>query len=200
MIYDLTRPLKNGMEYFPGDPAPSFTTHFHDPYRFTEIKMGSHTGTHIDAPAHYLARGTTIEDLSLETLIGTCFILGLENGPIYETQLHPYENEIISSSRLLIRAGEHAGLMPCAAMWLASRCKCLGIDSLSISCQGYDTEVHTRLMQAGVLILEGLLFRIPLHGRYILIALPLLLSGGDGAPARVIVCSDLTSVHPGAIS
>ena len=199
MIYDLTRPLKNGMEYFPGDPIPSFTTHFHDPYRITEIKMGSHTGTHIDAPAHYLTHGTTSEALSLETLIGTCFILELENGPIYETHLHSYETEIISSSRLLIRAGEDAGLMPCAATWLASRCRCLGIDSLSISYSGYDAEVHTTLMQAGVLILEGLLFRVTLHGRYTLIALPLLLSGADGAPARVIVCSDLTTVPAQAL-
>ena len=197
MIYDLTRPLKNGMEYIPGDPVPSFTTHLHDPYRITELKMGSHTGTHIDAPAHYLAHGTTIEDLSLGTLIGTCFILELKGEPIYETQLHSFENEIISSSRLLIRAGEGAGLMPCAATWLASRCRCLGIDSLSISCQGYDTQVHTILMQAGVVILEGLQFRVPLHGRYMLIALPLLLFGADGAPARVIVCSDLTTIHSG---
>jgi arylformamidase len=188
MIYDLTRPLKNGMEYIPGDPVPSFTTHFHDPYRITEINMGSHTGTHIDAPAHYLKHGTTIEELSLETLVGTCFILELENGPIYETQLHSFENEIISSSRLLIRAGKHAGLMPCAAMWLASRCRCLGIDNLSISYEGYDTEVHTILMQAGVVIMEGLDFRTPLHGEYTLIVLPLLLSEADGAPARVVVC------------
>ena len=188
MIYDLTRPLETGMEYFPGDPVPSFTTLFHDTYRITEIKIGSHTGTHLDAPAHYLENGTTIERIPLDTLIGTCFILELDDAPIYEAQLHPFEKEIISSTRLLICAGKNAGLMPCAAEWLASRCTCIGIDSLSISCFGYDTQVHTTLMQADVLILEGLHFSVPLHGRHILIALPLLLAGADGAPARVLVC------------
>jgi arylformamidase len=188
MIYDLTRPLENGMDYFPGDPIPSFTPIFRDTYRITEIVMGSHTGTHLDAPAHYLNTGTTIEHLSLDTLIGPCFIIKLEDPQIYETHLHPFEREIISSSRLLLHAGENAGLMPCAAQWLASRCICVGIDSLSISYSGYDTEVHTALMQAGVSILEGLHFSIPLHGEYVLIALPLLLSGSDGAPARIIVC------------
>jgi arylformamidase len=188
MIYDLTRPLENGMDYFPGDPIPSFIPIFHETFRITEIVMGSHTGTHLDAPAHYLHTGTTIDSLSLDSLIGPCFILKLEDPQIYETDLHPFEKEIISSSRLLIHAGENAGLMPCAAQWLASRCRCVGIDSLSISCSGYDAEVHTALMQLGVVILEGLHFRVPLHGEYILIALPLLLSGADGAPARVIVC------------
>ena len=145
MIYDLTRPLESGMDYFPGDPIPSFTPILYDTYRITEISMGSHTGTHLDAPAHYLKTGTTIDKLSLDTLIGPCFILKLEDMQIYETHLHPFEKEIISSSRLLIHAGENAGLMPCAAEWLASRCRCVGIDSLSISYPGYDTEVHTTL-------------------------------------------------------
>ena len=188
MIYDLTRPLETGMEYFPGDPVPSFTTLFYDTYRITEIKIGSHTGTHLDAPAHYLKNGATIESLPFDALIGTCFILELDDAPIYEEQLHPFEKEINSASRLLICAGNNAGLMPCAAKWLASRCRCVGIDSLSISCFGYDTQVHITLMQADVLILEGLRFPMPLYGMYILIAFPLLLSGADGAPARVIVC------------
>jgi len=188
MIYDLTRPLESGMDYFPGDPIPSFTPIFQGTYRITEISMGSHTGTHLDAPAHYLNTGTTIDGLSLDTLIGPCFIIKFEDSQIYETHLHLFEREIISSSRLLIHAGENAGLMPCAAEWLASRCICVGIDSLSISYSGYDAKVHTTLMQAGVVILEGLHFGVPLHGEYMLIALPLLLSGADGAPARIIVC------------
>ena len=189
MIYDLTRPLSNDIEYYPGDPIPSFTPVHGDGYRITEIHMGSHTGTHLDAPAHYCPTGATVDTVSLDLLIGPCFILEVTDGaPIYEAELLPFDRYIIASTRLLIRGGGKAGLMPCAAKWLSQHCVCVGIDSLSISYPGYDTKVHTTLLNAGVLILEGLTFPAPLSGEYMLIALPLLLCGADGAPARVIVC------------
>jgi arylformamidase len=188
-MYDLTRPLSNDIEYYPGDPIPFFTPIYGEDYRITEIHMGSHTGTHLDAPAHYCDMGATVVSIPLDLLVGPCFILEVtDSTQIYEADLQPFDQYIIASTRLLIRGGGRAGFMPCAAKWLSQYCVCVGIDSLSISYPGYDREVHTTLMNAGVIILESLTFPAPLSGEYMLIALPLLLLGADGAPARVIVC------------
>ena len=76
-IIDVTRPLMNGMLVYPGDRIPSFSQVDHGRYLISDLHMSSHTGTHIDAPAHYLKSGETIDTIPLRHIIGRCRVIDM---------------------------------------------------------------------------------------------------------------------------
>ena len=78
-IVDLTHPITDGMPVFPGDPAVSFE-HMHvGGYGITELRLGTHVGTHLDAPGHCIAGGRTLDRIPLEALVGWAEVLDLTN-------------------------------------------------------------------------------------------------------------------------
>ena len=76
-IIDVTRPLKKDMLVYPGDVIPSFSQEDHGRYLISDLHMSSHTGTHIDAPTHYLKSGDTIDTIPLNSLIGKCRVIDM---------------------------------------------------------------------------------------------------------------------------
>lgn len=195
-IFDVTRPLTINSVVYPGDTPPTFNQEDKGLYLITELHMNSHTGTHIDAPIHYLKSGETIDTVPLSYLIGTCRVLDVtgEGSTITEAGL---KGHIDGIQRLLLRTSfsgstefrkDYPALTFDAARYLAeSGIHCVGTDSFSIESFICDGSVHRELASHNCLIIELLdLSEVP-EGDYHMIALPLRLAGLDGSPARVIL-------------
>lgn len=201
-LIDISVTISPALPTFPGDPsirieqiaAPD------TPFRLTRLHFGSHTGTHIDAPAHYLKEGATVETLPLATLIGPCRVIDLRDHtqPITPqdlagVDLHGVRRLLLrtSNSELWSASGfseNFLGLTTAAATYLVEHgIALIGIDYLSIEPFAGSGEVHRILLEAGVVILEGLDLSCVDAGAFELICLPLKLAGSDGAPCRAVL-------------
>jgi arylformamidase len=195
-IYDLTRPLSGETAVYPGDRIPEFTTRDCGRYVVTDVCMSTHSGTHIDAPAHYLTGEMTIDQIPLKRLVGPCRVLDLHDvsGHIESRNL---EGKIGGAHRVLLKTWSsgsttfdpgYPGLDMTAAELIAGHgILCIGIDSPSIEPFEGDGTVHRRLLGAGTVIIEFLDLSGVSEGDYFMVALPLRLTGLDGSPARVVL-------------
>lgn len=195
-IYDVTRELSHLTMVFPGDPAPDLKRIDRSDYFITSLCMTSHSGTHIDAPAHIIRGGTTIDKIPLDILVGKAQVADLTavKGAIGPKDL---ENQLPCSKRLLIKTSfssqqkfspEFPYLSLEAAEYIISEgITCVGIDTPSVESFNGDGTVHRRLLGAGVIIIELLDLSMVPEGEYDMAALPLRLKGLDGSPARVLL-------------
>ncbi|WP_298670399.1 cyclase family protein [uncultured Methanofollis sp.] len=195
VFHDVTRPLSGETVIYPGDPAVTFRREEHGDYRIAALALGTHSGTHIDAPSHYLKDGATVDAIPPERLIGRCRVVDLgERTVITRGDL---EGRTGCADKVLLKTGfsgrtafdpAYPHLTADAAAFLAEAgVVCIGIDSPSIEAFDGDGTVHRTLLQEGIAIIELLdLSGVP-GGDYYMIALPLRLKGLDGAPARVVL-------------
>ncbi len=207
-IYDISVSISEAIPVWPGDPfvaiRPALRMRDGGVANVTRLDLGSHTGTHVDAPWHFEDGGLTVDRLDLEKLVGPARVLEVAgDGPIDARALERLP--IAGARRVLFKtrnsslwgvAGfrrEFVGLAPDAAAALVARgVDLVGIDYLSIEPFGStDFATHHTLLQASVVIVEGLDLSRVAAGDYELIVLPLKLSGLDGSPARAIL-RDLT--------
>jgi arylformamidase len=199
---DISMPLFPGMPSFPGDPTFSSnavrSTSRGDPYNISGLAFGSHAGTHVDPPVHFVPGGATTDQLDLEVLNGPCRVVEVEAGA--RAVEVPVVNRIPSGTeRVLFRTSnssrwarsltffpDYVGLTPDSAeRLLRRRVRLVGIDALSVENDPTGTfPVHHALLGGGALILEGLLLSEAPAGEYLLDCLPLRLRNGDGGPAR----------------
>jgi arylformamidase len=189
------------MVVWEGDPPVSFhqamSLDAGHPANVTKLELGAHSGTHVDAPLHFLPDGAGADRLPLDALVGPALVLGLEDldGDVTAADLDFTEG----TERVLLKTpnsrlweldefkADHATLAPDAARLLVDRgVKLVGIDYLSIG----SPETHRILLGAGVVPLEGLDLREVDPGSYQLVALPLRLVDVDGAPARVVLIAE----------
>jgi arylformamidase len=204
-IYDVTVPLSRDLPTYPGDPPfeLTFTHRIADgqSYNVTRLALGSHSGTHVDAPYHFLADGATVEQLPLEILLGKCRVVELlarekiQRADLEALQLRD-DLRVLLKTRMSgqLRPGrefqeDFVYLTEDAASYLVQvGIKLVGIDYLSVEKFGStDFPAHHVLLGAGVVIVEGLdLFDVE-PGEYDMTCLPLRIVGGDGSPARVIL-------------
>lgn len=202
---DVSMPLFAGMPAFPGDPEfasdPLRRLERGDPYALAGLRLGSHAGTHVDAPRHFLPDGVSVDRLDLDVLCGPAVVLHVPGtapavGPEHLAGLPP------RTERLLLRTSnsgrwterleffpDYVGLTLDGARALRARgVRLVGIDALSVESDPTDRfPVHRELLAAGVPIVEGLLLGPAPAGRYEMSCLPLRLQDGDGAPARVVL-------------
>jgi arylformamidase len=162
--------------------------------------MGTHLGTHVDPPAHYLEGGAAVDEIPLDTLIGPCIVLDmrgkaqidredLEASPMGDHGRVLFKTD--NGPRLLEQVffEDYVHLTECGARYLVEKGACLvGIDYLSIEkYKNPGAPVHTLLLQKGILVAEGLhLLDVP-PGPYEILCLPLRIEDADGAPARVLL-------------
>lgn len=197
-IIDISLPLGADTPVYPGDPPISVErvseAHGGDSYALSRLTLGSHAGTHLDPPAHFIPGGATAESIDLAACIGPALVLDVAGSAgeigVAEVAAMPQQTE-----RVLLRTGGPAlggrALSADAARWLASAgVRLVGIDALSIAPASGPGTVHRILLAAGVVILEGLDLRDAPVGGTTLLCLPLRISGGDGAPARAVVIVD----------
>jgi arylformamidase len=203
-VWDVSVKVRAGMHVYPGDPLPALTRvraiANGDPANLTHLSLGAHTGTHLDAPAHFIDGAPTLEQIPLDRMVGEATVLDLRGrSAIDAAVLHQHgirAGDIVlfktDNSALWERPGFQEGftyLTRDAAEYLVERhVKTIGIDYLSIEQFGSSTfEAHKILLGRGVLIIEGLDLRAVGPGSYLLVCLPLRLQGVDGAPARAVL-------------
>jgi arylformamidase len=206
-IHDISLPLVGGGLVFPGDPEIEVSSHLSlargDPANVSALRLGSHSGTHIDAPRHFLPEGRPVDAIPLERLVGPALVLDF---PTEVTAIGVPElraRDLRGARRVLLKTRnsaawaqpgftpEYVYLAPDGAEYLLRHgVELVGIDYLSIErFDSGDYKVHRMLLEREVVIVEGLdLSKIP-AGEYQLICLPLRLTGLDGAPARVMLVS-----------
>jgi arylformamidase len=192
MIIDISRPIGPDTPLWPGDPPvivePVTRVRDGDPADVSRLALGTHTGTHVDPPAHFIPGTATVDVLPLDVLIGPAVVAQFSPGPIDGPAL---ESTALpdGSARLLLKTGRDAGAVtPDGARWLVERgVRLVGADTLSIEPETDDYPVHRTLLGAGVVIVEGLDLAAAGPGSYQLVCLPLRIVGGDGAPARAVL-------------
>src|SRR5512137_258848 len=195
-IIDITRPLSEDILMYPGDKRPVFRQVDRGQYLISDLQMSTHTGTHIDAPFHYLKSGDTIDTIPLSHIMGKCRVIDMTCAGTSITS-HHLKERLDGIHRLLLKTSFSAkecfdenfpSLTPDAARLITgSDMKCIGIDSPSIESYNCDGTVHRELLSKGCIIIELLNLSNVGEGDYTLVALPLPFTGLDGSPARVVL-------------
>ena len=200
---DVTVPIRQGMVHWPDNPPVRLETteemHEGGICRVSELSLGVHTGTHFDAPNHFDVEGGGVDALPLDGLVGPARVVAVGGAAVVASDLEPLE--LRSGERILFKTTNSARCWDTdefvpdyvyvskeAGRYLAARrVRTVGIDYLSLGGPSDGAATHRVLLEAGACILEGLdLLRVA-PGAFDLIALPLLISGCDGAPARVLL-------------
>ena len=204
-IWDLSLPLRAGGLIYPGDPEIRVEScqsiAAGDPANVSALAFGSHTGTHVDAPSHFVAGGEAVDRIPLSRLIGSAVVLELsgESPGIGATELA--DQDLRGQQRVLLKtrnsallrrpdfAAGYRHLTPDGASHLLDRgVELIGIDYLSVERFGSEEfPVHRLLLGRGVTIVEGLDLTAVPGGVYQFVCLPLRLVGLDGAPARAVL-------------
>jgi len=202
---DISVPLRNGMVHWPGDPR--FEIHRvkdmegGDSANLSSIAMGAHSGTHVDAPLHFIRGGASVDAMPLDVATGRARVVAiLDNARITPEELR--ETALRREERILFKTAnsgrvwktdsfleDFVSISTEAAEVLArSGVRLIGVDYLSVGgFGGGGSDVHRVLLEAGIWIVEGLNLRGVEPGEYELVCLPLRLEGAEGAPARAIL-------------
>jgi arylformamidase len=202
---DVSVRLKTGMVSWPGDPPVRFSHALDlergDPCTVSLLELGAHTGTHMDAPAHFVRGGIGIDDMPPEAAMGLARVIAIHDRESIKTD-ELARHSIRHGERLLFKThnSDHCWdtdsfvedfvyLSAAAAQYLAERqVRLVGVDYLSVGGFRADgVETHQALLQAGIWIIEGLNLKRVRPGRVQLVCLPLKIAGGDGAPCRAMV-------------
>ena len=194
-IFDVSVPLREGMVTYPGDPVVKMerasSIAAGDVVNLTRIDFGLHSGTHVDAPVHFIDGAAGIEEVPLEALVGAAEVV---EGPDLSRESVARAPE--GALRVLFKTPNSelwardewpetfARLDGEAARLLVERgVRLVGVDYLSVG----DEDAHQALLGGGVVPVEGLDLRGIEPGPYELVCLPLRVVGADGAPARAIL-------------
>lgn len=188
-IYDVTKELFKANTY-PGDPVPMskavLRTSEGAVCNLTEITLGTHSGTHMDAPYHFVQNGKTIEQVELDKCIGTCQVVSME-GLIEGDTLSNVLSE--HTKRILIKGAIELTL-DAAKVLVEHNVVLLGVEGLSVGSEQSSPDIHRLLLGNEVVIVENLDLTAVPDGNYKLVALPMKLDGLDGAPCRVVLIDE----------
>lgn len=209
-LIDISLPIHPDLPVWPGDPKVVIERirAISDGFASNDSQMGCsvHTGTHVDAPLHAFDDGTSVDQLALDVLVGPAEVVEIRGKDLITADLLENLKLPEPTRRLLIKTrnsdlwadARHAfnpdfvALDTQAARWLVRRgIRLVGVDYLSVQrFRDQDPATHRVLLEAGVVILEGLDLRNVRPGPYRLACLPIKLAGCDGAPARTILIEE----------
>jgi len=202
---DISVPIYSGMVHWPDDPDVRIER-VHDLSRgdaanVSRLELGAHTGTHMDAPRHFLADGAGLDELPLDATIGPARVIRIaQPRAIVPEELEAHR--LRAGERVLFRTQnsercwknnqfveDFVYISAAAAQFLVQRqVRTVGIDYLSVGGYVHDgVETHQILLGAGIWLIEGLNLAAVKPGAYELVCLPLRVVGADGAPARAIL-------------
>jgi len=203
-FFDVSMTIGNGMISWPGDGPVKVerirSMEDGERLNLSRLEMSAHTGTHVDAPAHFLKGGTGVDTVPLEILLGPAHLVHIKGvreigkDHLKTSGIPPGTRRLLigtDNGRLLARKDfepDFSFLTPEGARYLVHLgIRLIGVDYLSIAQYGKGDEVHRELLGAKIVVVEGLDLRDVPPGPYRVIALPLKIEGCDGAPARVIL-------------
>lgn len=189
---DISRTITPGMKKYPTDPSVEIVRFKSldrgDSCNLNKLVIGSHTGTHIDAPRHIFNKGAGVDSIKLQNLI--CNVQVVDTKRFTEKMLLKKLNT--KGTRGIILKNAEKGLaIKEARILIRNNIKVIGTDQMSIEKSSDKTHpVHRLLLNNGVTIIENLDLRKADPGYYKLLCLPLKIKDGDGAPARAILIHD----------
>ncbi|HVL81602.1 MAG TPA: cyclase family protein [Actinomycetota bacterium] len=206
MIVDVTVPLRPDLPTWPGERGLRREVRKDvasgDSSTVSEVVVGAHTGTHMDAPIHFLVGGSGIDALPVDALVGPGFVADLRGVEGAISADHLDAASVPEGCERLLARTRNSGWSSdtsfredfvaydeSAARWIVDRgIRLVGIDYLSIEPFGSkEHPTHKVLLGAGVVIVEGVDLAEVEPGPWEVIALPLPIPGGDGSPARVLL-------------
>lgn len=204
-LYDITKEVFHA-EVYPGDPEPYWrkvmTLDGEEPdnCQLSEIFLGSHTGTHLDAPRHFLKDGKDVSRMDLTRCIGACKVVkAVPRNEIERENGREITGEMMEEfladepERLLIK-GKAIVTEDAARLLVEQGVVCIGVEEITVGPISAPDRVHRILLEKEVVILESLnLQEVPV-GNYKLTALPLKMEGLDGSPVRAVLTSDDVSL------
>ncbi|MCK4387842.1 MAG: cyclase family protein [Dehalococcoidia bacterium] len=208
---DISIPLRDAMVHWPSDPPVSIkrvkNIEQGDTVNLSLISMGAHSGTHIDAPIHFLKQGQGVDNIPIDTLVGRARVIEIRD----PESIKPEElvgHRIRRGERILFKTRNSSHVWQkdefvedfvfvadaAADLLVDSGVRLIGVDYLSVgSFKHGGSYAHKTLLSGGIWTIEGLNLSKLTPGKYDLICLPLRIVAGDGAPARAI----LRPVTPG---
>jgi arylformamidase len=193
VIIDISRPVGADTPVWPGDPPvavePVARLEAGDPAAVSSLRLGTHTGTHVDPPAHFFPGGATVDELPLDVLVGPALVVDLSPGGTEPGSAERLPALARGHARILVKTGATAGVLNAeiARQLVQTGLRLVGVDTLSIEPATDDYPVHRALLAASVVIVEGLDLSAVDPGEYDLVCLPLRITRGDGAPARAVL-------------
>lgn len=205
MWIDLTHPVREDMPVWPDSQRPRISLECEIdgtcPVRVSWLSLGAHTGTHLDAPAHFLRDGGMVESISLDDLIGPGWIADAGDASILDAKALESLSIPESAVRLLVKTSNTArklmsktefdasyvGLDLSGARWLLSRgIRLIGLDYLSVQAFEASDDTHRELLASGVVLIEAVDLSRTSTGWHEFACLPFLAKDLDGAPVRVV--------------
>jgi len=203
---DVSIPISSDLPVWPGDPTPQVTWLSQiirgEGINLSKIEMSLHSGTHIDAPSHFIEGGLSIDEIPLDLLIAEVQVINIpkELKIIKESFLNALNYEI--PDKIFFKTNnsfmhylhnksfvkDYVGIDPAGAKWLVDhKVKVVGIDYLSVAPYWDAAETHRILLESNVIIIEGLDLRLIQEGKYRFVCLPINVKGREAAPARVLM-------------
>ena len=191
MIIDITQELFS-CKVFPGDPAPQRqvlgSMAKGDLCNLTAFSMCAHNGTHVDAPAHFIADGRTLDQLPPEVFVGDCYVARHTGEVTVQDMQDVLEKaRAVGAEKRILVAGRATLTAEAARLLAAEKPLLYGNESQTVGPENAPMEVHKILLGADVALLEGVVLSAVEEGRYFLSAAPLNLGGCEGAPCRAVL-------------
>lgn len=208
-VHDISLVMRPDMPTWPGEAGPTVKPLRRiakgDGANVSIVSFGNHTGTHVDPPVHFIDGANTVDKLPLDALVGPCRVLGYDGDAhvsaawLERAGIPPDARRLLFKTRNSERWRQTAAafdrdfvaLDESAARWCVERgVRLVGVDYLSVEPFGSGKlghPVHTTLLKANVVIVEGLDLSGVAPGEYDLFCGPIKFAGGDGAPARVFL-------------
>ncbi len=192
-IFDISQEVFSCV-VFPGDPAPKkeiiYSLENGDICNLSSLYMCSHNGTHIDAPAHFLKDGKTVEEIDLSKMVGMAYIA--EHNGIVEKEdaikiLKRAEKKSIEASRRILIKGDATISEEAAEAFAQANIYLIGNESQTVGPKDAPMKTHKILLSKDIVLLEGIRLNDVCEGEYLLNCAPLSLAGADGSPCRAIL-------------
>ena len=192
-IYDISQEVFSSKVY-DGDPAPKIekicSMDKGDTYNLTAFSMCAHNGTHIDAPAHFIKGGKTIDALDLSKFVGDAIVITF-NGEVDKTSaesiLDECKKKYTCETKRILFKGNAILLEDGAKVFSNNKIDLIGVESQSVGPLSSPLKTHLELLKNEVVILEGINLKSVLDGVYTLNCVPLNLKGAEGSPCRAIL-------------
>ena len=202
-MIDISVPLRVGMDVWEGDPPFERTLVCNlesEGCNVSKLTLSSHSGTHVDAPVHFIAGGGGIEGIPLDVLIGKCQVLEISDEDLENNLVPRGALEKVECPRVILktRNSRNPGVFSKDAVAVSLEAaklinekgvKLIGVDGFSVESYSGDGSVHRELLSHNVVIVETLNLSGVSPGFYELVCLPVNVVGGDGAPARALLRS-----------
>ncbi|MFQ5941931.1 MAG: cyclase family protein [Anaerolineales bacterium] len=205
-MYDISVGVTPDIPVWPGDPPVKLerirSIEAGEEANVSQLRSGVHVGTHIDAPLHFVEGGRSVDAIPLNSLIGRAYVVDLRKADLLDADTMDSARIPPRTRRLLFKTrnsqhwanGEskfqrdYVAVDATGAEWLVKKgVKLVGVDYLSVAPFRAAAETHRILLEAGIVVVEGLNLSKVSKGRYTLYCLPIKLMGSDGAPARAIL-------------